>query len=113
MVGRGTVNADLTDLRHLFSWAIKHDYYDGKNPCDAIAYEGVKQESYEAFTDDDLSRIFTSQHFISQRTGKHPERYWLILLLAYSGAREEIAQMLVSDIRQDKDGLWYLVSFLT
>ena len=24
-VGRGTVNADLTDLRHLFSWAVKHD----------------------------------------------------------------------------------------
>lgn len=113
-VTKVTVNLALDDLRHFFSWAIKHDHVIGKNPVDGIAYEGVKQESYEAFTDDDLSRIFTSQQFISQRTGKHPERYWLILLLAYSGARrEEIAQMLVTDIRQDKDGLWFLDILLT
>jgi integrase len=108
-VTKVTVNLALDDLRHFFSWAIKHDHITGKNPIDGIAYDGVKQESYEAFTDDDLSRIFTTQQFISQRTGKHPERYWLLLLLAYSGARrEEIAQMLVTDIRQDKDGLWFL-----
>jgi len=109
-VTKNTVNLALDDMRHFFSWAIKHDYLtSGKNPVDGIAYEGVKQKSYEAFTDDDLSRIFTSQQFISQRTGKHAARYWLILMLAYSGARrEEIAQMLVTDIRQDKDGLWLL-----
>ena len=33
---------------------------------------------------------------------------WLLLILAYSGARrEEIAQLLVSDIKQDQGGLWY------
>lgn len=107
-VTKNTVNYALDDLRHFFSWAIKHDFFEGKNPVDGIAYEGTKQESYEPFTDDDLVRIFTSDKFLTQRTGRHPERYWLILCLAYSGARrEELAQLLVSDLKQDPAGVWY------
>ena len=107
-VTKNTVNYALDDLRHFFSWAIKHDLFDGKNPVDGIAHEGTKQESYEPFTDGDLVRMFTSVKFLAQRTGRHAERYWLILCLAYSGARrEELAQLLVSDIRQDQECVWY------
>ena len=88
------VNLALDDLRHFFSWAVKHDHFIGKNLAHGSAYEVVGQESYEAFTDDDLRRIFNTQQFMSQRTGNHPERYWLLLLLVSSGARRaEIAQM--------------------
>ena len=46
-VTRVTVNQALTDLRHFFTWALKHDYYTGKNPVEGIEYEGVKKDSYE------------------------------------------------------------------
>ena len=85
--------------RHFFSWAIKHDFFEGKNPVDGIAHEGTKQESYEPFTEGDLVRMFTSPKFLVERTG---------LCLAYSGARrEELAQLLISDIKQDQEGVWY------
>jgi integrase len=107
-VTKNTVNYALDDLRHFFAWAIKHDLFEGKNPVDGIAYEGTRQESYEPFTDGDLVRMFTNTKFLAQRTGRHPARYWLILCLAYSGARrEELAQLLVSDIKQDQEGVWY------
>jgi integrase len=107
-VMKNTVNLALDDLRHFFSWAIRHDHYSGKNPCDGINYEGVKQESYEVFTDSDLREIFQSEDFQKERHGKHAERFWLLLILAYSGARrEEIAQLLVTDIKQDQSGVWF------
>lgn len=106
-VTKRTVNLALDDVRHFFSWAIKHDLFMGKNPVDGIAYEGVKKKSYEPFTDEDLGKLFGSEEFIAQRTGKYPERYWLLLILLYSGARrEEIAQLGLTDVQQ-KEGLWY------
>ncbi len=104
-VTKGTVNQALTDLRHFFSWAVKHDYYAGKNPAEGIEYEGVKRQSYEPFTDEDLSRVLSRKEFAEQR-GKQPERYWLPLILLYSGARrEEIAQLAPTDVRQEQ-GVW-------
>jgi integrase len=104
-VTRRTVNLALDDLRHFFSWAIKHDLFTGKNPVDGIAYEGVKKKSYEPFTDEDLRRLFGSDAFMEQREGKYPERYWLLLILLYTGARrEEIAQLGVADVKQEPQG---------
>lgn len=101
------MNLALDDVRHFFSWAIKHDLFMGKNPVDGIAYEGVKKRSYEPFTDEDLLKLFGSEEFTNQRTGKYPERYWLLLILLHTGARrEEIAQLGVSDVQQ-KDGIWF------
>jgi hypothetical protein len=42
-----TVNHALTDLRHFFVWAIRHDHYNGKNPVEGIDFEGVKKKSSE------------------------------------------------------------------
>lgn len=106
-VTKTTVNLALDDVRHFFRWAIKQDYYLGKNPVDGIAYEGTKQEHYDFFTDADLKALFQSPQFIEQRTGEHSVRYWLILILAFTGARrEEIAQLLVDDVKQD-EGVYY------
>lgn len=108
VLGRGTVNGDLTDLHHFFAWAIKHDLYCNKNPVDGISFENVKQTSFEPFTDDDLQAIFASPNFLNERHGNRPERYWLLLILLYTGARrEEIAQLLVSDIKVDGDVLYF------
>ena len=106
-VTKRTVNLALDDVRHFFSWAIKHDYYIGKNPVDGIAYEGVKKKSYESFTDHDLKALFQSDEFQDQKTGKYPERYWLPLILLHTGARrEEVAQLGVTDVKK-QDGVIY------
>ena len=39
---QSTVNGALTDLRHFFTWAIKHDHYPGRNPVEGIEFEGVE-----------------------------------------------------------------------
>lgn len=103
-----TVNQGLSDLRHFFSWAIRHDHYMGKNPCEGIDYEGVKKRSYEPFTDADIKAAFTHPDFLAQRT-KNPPRFWLPLMLLYTGARRsEIDQLALADIRQSEDGIWYM-----
>ena len=104
---RVTVNQALTDLRHFFTWALNQDYYTGKNPVGGIDYEGVKKDSYDLFTDSDLTAIFGLKAFADQRT-KTPARYWLLLALLYTGARrEEIAALALSDIKQ-VEGIWFV-----
>ncbi len=108
-VTKTTVNLALDDVRHFFQWAIKQDYYIGKNPVDGIAYEGTKQAHYDMFTDADLKALFQAPQFIKHRTGKYPGRYWILLLLALTGARrEEIAQLLAEDIKQTEEGVYYI-----
>lgn len=106
-VSKGTVNYALIDVSHLFSWCIKNDLYPGRNPVDGIAYEGTKPNRYDTFTDGDLTAMFTAKAFLEEKTGRHPERYWLILVLAFTGARrEEGAQLRVDDIKQ-AEGVWH------
>ncbi len=109
-VTKTTVNLALDDLRHFFSWALKHDVYMGKNPVEGIAYEGTKKQSYEYLEDADLKALFTSTEFNDQRNGEYPERYWLLWILLHTGARrEEIAQLSVNDVRasQEEHGIWF------
>ena len=114
-VTRVTVNQALTDLRHFFTWALNHDYYRGKNPVEGIDYEGVKKDSYEPFSDADLTAVFGLTSFAAMNLGikgkgnsrAAPERYWLLLCLLYTGARrEEIAALAVADIKQE-EGVWF------
>lgn len=62
----------------------------------------------------ELTAIFSSPLFTSGWTPKRADYgqalYWLPLLMAYTGARrEEVAQLLVSDVEQDAEtGVWFL-----
>jgi integrase len=63
------------------------------------------KEKRKPFTDDDLARIFNNEEFRREEM-KHPERYWIVLILLHSGARsEEVAQLCVSDVREH-EGVW-------
>lgn len=100
---RSRVNTVLIHLSAFFSWAIKHDHCLSPNPADGISYEGVESQSYDSFTDADLSLIFGSPEYQAQRTA-HPERYWLPLILLFTGARrEEIAGLPLDDLVHDRE----------
>ena len=107
-VTHSAVNHALTDLRHFFVWAIRHDHYTaGENPVEGIDFESVEEESNDPYTDADLKGIFRHPEFLDQQAAR-PERYWLLWVLLYTGARRsEIDQLDVADIRQDEAGTWF------
>jgi hypothetical protein len=58
------------------------------------------------FTDDDLSRVFGGDYWRLQT--ESPERFWIPLVMLFSGARlEEVAQLGTRDVRQTA-GVWTL-----
>lgn len=99
-VTKSTVNHALTDLRHFFVWAIRHDHYlEPRNPFDGIDLEGVKEEHYDAYTDEELVVMFNDPDFQKQRE-EYPARYWLPLICLYTGARRgEIDQLTPQDVK--------------
>jgi integrase len=103
-----TINQDLTHLRHFFGWAIaKPRRHITENPVEGLFYEAVESKQYETFTDEEVNRIFTSKEYTDQLNKKQYGRYWLPLILLYSGARrEEIANLAVADLKTEQ-GLHY------
>lgn len=64
------------------------------------------KEKRKPFSDEDLAHIFDCEEFKVQAR-KRPERYWVLLILSFTGARrEEAAQLLRSDVKQ-QDGVWF------
>jgi integrase len=69
------------------------------------AREGA--EHYREFTDEELMLTFGSEEFAAQKA-KHPERYWICLLMLFQVCRrKEPAQLNVADIFEE-DGIPYL-----
>lgn len=106
-----TANKILSSISGLFNWATKNGYCTD-NPAKGIGI-AIRQKPHEernAFSDDDLNRIFSSPLYTgcaSQSRRSAPgsnfikdERYWLPLIGLYSGMRlEEIAQLRAQDIQ--------------
>lgn len=103
-----TINMDLTHLSHFFGWALsKPRRYLQENPVEGLFYEDVEAKGYAPYTDQDLKTIFSSDEFQTHRTGSDVARYWLPLVLYFSGCRrEEIANMALTDIKTE-DGIVY------
>lgn len=107
-LSKQTINKDLTHLQHFFSWSIKEEKYKGSNPIDGLAFEGLEYKASETFTDEDIKTVFGSEEFQKQKHDVlYSSRYWLPLILLHTGARrEEIANLGLSDIRQE-EGVWF------
>lgn len=111
-VTKSTVNHALTDVRHFFVWAIRHDHYlEPRNPFDGIDLEGVKEEHYGAYTDEELLLMFNDPDYLQQRE-EYPARYWLPLICLYTGARRgEIDQLTPKDVKlaavPGEQGIYY------
>jgi integrase len=116
LVGRGqsptTVTRKIGILKTLFRVARDYELL-AANPADQVrAIHAVRQKPRIAFSPEDLSQIFNSPIYTDNYrpvTGGKEACYWLPLLALFTGARvEELAQLLVEDIRSSGDLGWYL-----
>lgn len=107
-LSKQTINKDLTHLQHFFSWSIKEEKYKGANPIDGLAFEGLEYKASETFSDADIEQVFGSEELKKQKDDRlYSSRYWLPLILLHTGARrEEIANLGLTDIRQE-EGVWF------
>lgn len=114
-VSINTADKELKLISGYFQQAVKLDILP-KNPCHQVSpgKEAVRTVRDPGYSNTELSQIFSLPLFQARtdaqkvRYGEAP--YWLPVILAYTGARaEEIAQLYVKDIKQDKDDpqLWF------
>lgn len=100
LLSKQTVTQDLTHIGAFFAYLIDAKRYQGTIPTERLGYEGLEPGSYEMFTDSDLKTVFGSEEFKRQK--QDPvffARYWLLLILLYTGARrEEIANLALADV---------------
>jgi integrase len=107
-----TVTRKIGILKTLFRVAREYELISS-NPADQVRVTYIaRQKSRVAFSLGDLARIFNSPIYTDDYrpvAGGKDACYWLPLLALFTGARvEELAQLLVNDVRS-ADGLgWYL-----
>lgn len=100
-----TINKNLTRVSALFEWAIKYGYAT-LNPARGMTIANPKRanEERQAFTDDDLSKLFGSDEYV-KHGHKQPYQHWVPLIALYTGARlNEICQLHLCDL-DEIDGI--------
>lgn len=107
-----TVSRKIGILKTLFGMARDYERLPA-NPADRIRVaHAARQKSRVAFSAEDLSRIFHSPIYTGDyrpASGGGDACYWLPLLALFTGARvEELAQLLVRDVRVAKGLGWYI-----
>lgn len=108
-----TANSKVGILRMFFRGGQDYELL-ADNPAADIHYKVVhERKSRVAFSVDDLNQIFHSDLYTRKYrpvSGGKEAAYWLPLLALFTGARvEELAQLLVSDIKEI-DGLGYFIN---
>ena len=108
-----TVNKLMDRISTLLDFATTQQVIPS-NPAKSVMREKDKvhsKQKREAFTDDELKKIFESPHFTKNewRRGqgrREPYRFWLPLIALFTGARiSEIYQLNKSDVIEE-DGVW-------
>ncbi|WP_246810955.1 site-specific integrase [Ensifer sp. ENS03] len=115
-----TVNRYLSSLGAFCNWLVNHGYLD-QNPTDGMSLAKEKKKSTLPFTTDQMNTLFKSPLFTGCQSPDEwrniakpgnvkirDHRYWVPLIMLYSGARPaEIAQLSVSDVRREH-GHWIM-----
>ncbi|KRB31724.1 site-specific integrase [Mesorhizobium sp. Root172] len=115
-----TVNRYLAGFSAFCSWLVNHGYLD-HNPADGMFLKKTKEKTTVPFTSDQLNTLFKSPLFTGCQSADewrnvakpgnvriHDHRYWVPLVMLYSGARPaEVAQLAVADVRQEQ-GHWIM-----
>ena len=108
LMSQRTISKHLERVSALINWAIKQGYIS-QNVFRGKLEPIRKVETVEKhFTDQELNLILGDALKSESLALNKPERYWVTLLSAYSGARlNEVCQLNVSDI-QKTDGIWLM-----
>ncbi|TJV71043.1 MAG: integrase [Mesorhizobium sp.] len=115
-----TANRYLSGFSAFCSWLVNHGYID-HNPAEGMFLKKTKDKTTVPFTVDQMNRLFQSPLFTGCKSADEwrnvakpgnvlirDHRYWVPLVMLYSGARPaEIAQLAVSDVRQEH-GHWIM-----
>jgi len=115
-----TVNRYLSSLGAFCNWLVNHGYLD-QNPTEGMALAKEKKKSTLPFTTEQLNTLFKSPLFTGCQSADEwrnvakpgnvkirDHRYWVPLIMLYSGARPgEIAQLATGDVRQEH-GHWIM-----
>jgi integrase len=115
-----TVNRYLSSLGAFCSWLVNHGYIDN-NPTEGMSLAKDKKKKTYPFSSEQMNTLFSSPLFVGCENSEAPRfwnrpgkvrirdhRYWVPLIMLYSGARPaEIAQLNVADVRQEH-GHWIM-----
>ncbi|WP_169819405.1 site-specific integrase [Pseudohongiella acticola] len=101
----------LTRTKSFFTWlSLRYDDLPDSPFKDLKLKDRRVGRRRHAFSDDDLMRVFTSYLYNqdpwpAQKQGKEPSKFWIPLILAYTGCRlNEACQLYVDDIITDAQG---------
>ncbi|WP_119254369.1 site-specific integrase [Shinella zoogloeoides] len=115
-----TVNRYLSGFSAFCTWLTNHGYLTA-NPAADMFLKKSKEKTTKPFTVEDMNALFKSPFFTGCQSDEAPRfwskpgnvlirdhRYWVPLIMLYSGARPaEIAQLGVDDVREDR-GHWIM-----
>jgi len=115
-----TVNRHLSSLGAFCRWLVSHGYLD-QNPVDGMTLNKEKHSKTLTFSAEQLNVIFRSPLFTGCRSDDQPRfikqpgnvmirdhRYWVPLIMLFSGARPgEIGQLAIDDLREEH-GQWIM-----
>lgn len=119
-IGTNTVNRYLSGLSAFCGWLVDHGYLD-VNPVADMFLAKDRRKKKSVFTSEQMNALFCSPLFTGCQSDEAPRfwvvpgnvvirdhRFWLPLIMLYSGARPaEIAQLAVADVRQ-LHGQWIM-----
>ncbi|MCJ8148318.1 site-specific integrase [Shinella sedimenti] len=115
-----TVNRYLASLGSFCNWLVAHGYIDN-NPTSGMSLAKDKRKKVFPFTVEQMNVLFRSPLFTGCESDEAPRfwskpgsvkirdhRYWVPLIMLYSGARPaEIAQLAMSDV-SEQDDTWIM-----
>ena len=109
-----TVARKLGIVHHWLKWCMRQDYIE------TVPTEGLQlparmvrdsKKIKRSFEPTDLASILNDPFLVKKKTSTNPrdrEVYWIVMMLAFSGARcGEVVPLLCSDIRQE-EGIRYM-----
>ena len=109
LISPSTVNKNIKSMSAVLSWAENNGYFDTvsnwSNPANKVRADESNKKPRLPFNDDDIKLIFDEDY-----NSLTDSKFWIPLISLYSGARlEEIGQLLISDIKKDKEfSFWYM-----
>ena len=115
-----TIARKMQLVAHWLKWSVANDYLD-RNPMDGLKLPArlvaSQKITKKASTHDQLEAVmramvkFRAGAIVRTETGsdRREQFFWIVMLLAFTGARRgEVLQLLRSDVKQ-VDGIWCVV----